>query len=204
VLKVGLTGNIAAGKSAVASAWAAEGAFIVDADRLAREAVLPGTPALAAIRAEWGEGVIAPDGALDRAALRDVVFRDPAARARLEAIVHPAIAALRAEAYRRAEAAGELLVVADVPLLFEVGMDREMDLVVLVDAPEALREERLVRDRGLSVEEARRMIAAQMPSAEKRARADYLIENTGTLYDLTARASTVWAELRARAAAEGS
>lgn len=202
MLNVGLTGNIAAGKSAVASTWAAEGAFIVDADRLAREAVLPGTPGLEAIRSEWGERVIASDGTLDRAALREIVFRDPSARARLEAIVHPAVATLREAAYRQAEAAGERLVVADVPLLFEVGMDREMDVIVLVDAPEEVREERLVRHRGLSAEEARRMIAAQMPAAEKRARADYLIENTGTMDDLTSRAREVWAELVARAGAE--
>lgn len=199
MLKVGLTGNIAAGKSTVARAWRDRGAIIVDADELARRAVEPGTPGFAAIVDAWGDDVRGGDGALDRAALRRIVFDDPAARERLEAIVHPAVAALRDEAYRAAAAGGERLVVADIPLLFEVGMAPEFDVVVLVEAPEAARLERLVRDRGLDEAEARRMIAAQMPSELKHAGADVVIENTGTVAELEARAAAVWAELERRA-----
>lgn len=199
MLKVGLTGNIAAGKSSVARVWRELGAWLIDADVLARQAVEPGTPGLQAIAREWGPGVLDAQGALDRAALRELVFRDAAARARLEAIVHPAVAARRDAEHARAEAAGAALVVADVPLLFEVGMERDFDVVVLVDAPEALRLQRLVRDRGLAPDEARRMLAAQMPAAEKRARADVVIDNAGSLAELEARAHAVWAELSRRA-----
>jgi dephospho-CoA kinase len=197
-LRVGLTGNIAAGKSTVADVWRRLGAVVVDADLLARRAVEPGTPALAAIRQAWGAEVLA-DGELDRAALRRIVFADPEARAQLEAIVHPAVAALRDRAFADAEARGEPVAVADVPLLFEVGMVDDFDVVVLVDAPEAVRLERLVRDRGLEQEEARRMIAAQMPSELKRARADHVLPNEGTVGDLEDRARALWRTLLARA-----
>ena len=200
MLKVGLTGNIAAGKSAVAAVWRALGATVVDADQLARRAVEPGTAALSAIAGAWGPAVLEADGSLDRAALRRIVFDDPAARERLEEIVHPAVGALRDEAYREAELRGERVVVADVPLLFEAGLVDSVDVVVLVDAPEETRLMRLVGERGLDADEARRMIAAQMPSALKRARADYVIENTGSLGDLERRAREVWAALAARAA----
>ena len=203
MLKVGLTGNIAAGKSAVADVWRSLGATVIDADELARRAVDPGTPAHAAIAAEWGEEVVEPDGGLDRAALRRIVFADPDARERLEEIVHPAVADLRSEEYREAEERGERVVVADIPLLFEVGMVDEFDVVVLVDAPEETRLMRLVGDRGLDADEARRMMAAQMPSELKRARADVVIENTGSLGDLERRAREVWEELQRRAAPGG-
>lgn len=201
MLKVGLTGNIAAGKSTVAKTWQDLGGTVVDADQLAREAVEPGTPALREIGRVWGSSVLDSSGTLDRAALRRIVFSDPEARARLEAIVHPAVSALREREYIRARARGERIVVADIPLLFEVGLENEFDVVVLVDAPESVREERLVRDRGLSSEEARRMIAAQMPSATKRPRADYVIENTGTPEEMRRRAADVWGELQLRALA---
>ncbi len=195
MLKVGLTGNIASGKSSVARVWQELGATVIDADLLARQAVEPGTPALQAITEEWGNRMLDEQGALDRGALRDVVFRDPVARERLEQIVHPAVRALRDVEYREAEARGERVVVADIPLLFEAGLVGEFDVVVLVDAPESVRESRLVRDRGLDREEARRMIAAQMPSELKRARADIVIENTGSLEELEARAREVWQAL---------
>ena len=198
MLKVGLTGNIASGKSTVARVWTSLGARLIDADQLARRAVEPGTPALRAIAERWGRAVIDERGGLDRAALREIVFRDPEERARLEAIVHPAVAALREREYRRLEERGTGTVVADVPLLFEVGMEDEFDLVVLVDAPEAVRRERLVRDRGLTPEEADRMIAAQMPSAQKRARADLIIENDGSLEQLEERARSAWRRIRMR------
>ncbi|MBW3571079.1 MAG: dephospho-CoA kinase [Gemmatimonadetes bacterium] len=203
MLKVGLTGNIAAGKSTVAEVWRSMGAHVVDADELARRAVEPGTAAHAAIAREWGTWVLEEGGALDRAALRKIVFADPEARARLEAIVHPAVAALRDQAYREARARGEQLVVADIPLLFEVGMADEFDVVVLVDAPEEERLKRIVADRGLNEDEARRMIAAQMPSELKRARADVVIPNGGTLGDLQDTAREAWRQLVRRAEEHG-
>jgi dephospho-CoA kinase len=199
MLKVGLTGNIAAGKSTVADVWRSLGATVVDADELSRRAVDPGTAAYSAIAAEWGEQVMEPDGGLDRAALRRIVFADPVARERLEQIVHPAVAGLREELYREAEARGERIVVADIPLLFEVGLVDEFDVVVLVDASEEVRLARLVGDRGLDPVEAQRMIAAQMSSALKRARADYVIENAGELPAVQQRAREVWEELERRA-----
>jgi dephospho-CoA kinase len=199
MLKVGLTGNVAAGKSTVADVWRKLGATVIDADELARRAVDPGTPAFAAIAAEWRE-VVEPGGGLDRAALRRIVFADPDARERLEQIVHPAVAALRGELYAEAQARGERIIVADIPLLFEVGLVDEFDVVVLVDAPEEVRLVRLVGDRALDPEEARRIIASQMPAELKRARADYVIENTGTLGEVQRSAREVWEQLRRRAA----
>ncbi len=203
MLKVGLTGNIAAGKSAVADVWRSMGATVIDADELARRAVEPGTPAHTAIAREWGPWVLEDGGALDRAALRQIVFADPDARARLEGIVHPAVAALRDEHFRDAQARGDKVVVADIPLLFEVGLADEFDVVVLVDAPEEVRLARIVADRGLDEEEARQMIAAQMRAELKRARADIVMENTGTLGDLQDTARDVWRRLVRRAEERG-
>jgi dephospho-CoA kinase len=192
---VGLTGNIAAGKSAVAARLAARGAPIIDADLLAREAVAPGTPALAAIAHRWGAGVLGADGALDRGALRRIVFVDPAERDALDAIVHPAVARLRKAAVETARRRGEPIIVCDIPLLFEAGLEDTVDTIVLVDAPEALRRERLIRDRGLAPAEADAMMAAQMPADWKRARAHHLIENDGTLEELDARVEALWETL---------
>lgn len=203
MLKVGLTGNIASGKSTVANVWRRLGAHVIDADELARRAVDPGTPAYHAIAAEWGEDVVVAGGELDRAALRRIVFNDPNARERLEQIVHPAVAALRDQLYREAMERGEALLVADIPLLFEVGLVDEFDTIVLVDAPEEVRLVRLVGDRAMDPEEARRVIAAQMPSELKRARADYVIENTGSVAEVERRAAEVWMELKQRAGADG-
>ncbi len=199
MLVVGLTGNIASGKSTVAARFAELGATVIAADALAREAVQPGTPALAAIRARWGDTVIAPDGSLDRAALRRIVFTDAAARRALEAITHPAIHRLREVHMAAARERGARIVVADIPLLFEVGLEGTVDRIVLVDAPESTRLERLVRDRGLGADEARAMIAAQTPAAEKRERADLVIDNDGSVEDLRARADEVFRELDADA-----
>lgn len=200
MFRIGLTGNIASGKSSVARCWARLGAPVIDADELARRAVEPGSRGLARVVETFGPGVLDETGALDRAALRDIVFRDAGARSRLEAIVHPEVGRLRDEEEARLEREGATLVVHDIPLLFEVGLDDEFDVVVLVDAPEPVRLERLVRDRGLDPEEARRMIAAQMPAAEKRARADIVIENAGTLRNLESESEAVWKELERRAA----
>ncbi len=192
---VGLTGNIAAGKSAVAARLAELGALIIDADILAREAVEPGRPALAAIVGRWGNDVLRPDGSLDRAALRRIVFSDPAERAALDAIVHPAVDRLRIAAIETARRRGETLVICDIPLLFEAGLEHQVDIVVLVDAPVELRRARLINDRTLPPEEADAMIAAQMPSAEKRARADQIIDNDGTLEQLDERVAALWQSL---------
>jgi dephospho-CoA kinase len=200
LLRVGLTGNIASGKSSVVGIWRDLGAFVVDADELARRVVEPGTAGLAAIVDRWGEDVLDATGRLDREAMREIVFADAAAREALEAIVHPAVARLRDREMEDAERAGHRIAVSDIPLLFEVGMQDDFDLVVVVDAPEGVRRERLVRDRGLTEDAARRMMAAQMPATEKRARADLVLENSGTLEDLERAARDAWVRIRERAA----
>lgn len=203
MLKVALTGNIASGKSSVAEAWRGEGARVVESDELARRAVAPGTEALRRIAERWGPGVLLPSGELDRAALRDVVFRDAKERRALEEIVHPEVERLRADAFEAAARDGADLVVADIPLLFEVGLEDAFDVVVLVDAPESVRLARLLADRGLPEEEAQRMIDAQLPTERKRAAADIVIDNTGTKAELEARAKQVWTELELLAKRRG-
>lgn len=192
MLIVGLTGNIGSGKSTVARLLVERGVPVIDADLLAREATAPGSPALATIIARWGPRVRARDGSLDRAALRHIVFADPADRAALDAIVHPAVDSHRRALLAVARARGDRVQVCDIPLLFEAGLERQVDVIVLVDAPRAVRLERLVRDRGLTSEEATAMIDAQMPSHEKRGRSDYVIDNNGTLDLLTARVEDAW------------
>lgn len=199
MLRVGLTGNVASGKSTVADAWRAAGALVIDADLLARAAVAPNSPGLAAIRRRFGEDVFDASGALDRAALRRTVFADPAARLDLEGIVHPEVARLRADAERAARTDGAKLVVHEIPLLFETGLDREMDVVVLVHAPEDLRMERLVARRGLTESEARAIMDAQIPAETKLERADIVIRNESTLEELRRRADDVLASLQRRA-----
>jgi dephospho-CoA kinase len=200
VLLVGLTGNIASGKSTVARRLAERGATLVDADVLAREAVRPGTPGLDAIVARWGRAVLAPDGSLDRAALRARVFHDPFELEALNGIVHPAVGQRRDAEVAAARARGDRVVVCDIPLLFERDLAGEFDVVVLVDAPRDVRLARLVGDRGLAEDEAAAMIAAQMPAELKRARADVVLENAGTREALDAHADALWDELLARAA----
>lgn len=200
MLKVALTGNIAAGKSTVVRTWRDAGALVVESDELAREAVAPGTAALARIRERWGPGMLKGDGSLDRAAMRDVVFRDRMERQALEAIIHPEIHRLRKESFEAAEASREPIAVADIPLLFETGLEKEFDVVVFVDAPEDERRRRLTADRGLPEDEALRMIAAQWPAAPKRSKADFVIDNDGSLAALESRAAEVWRSLQERAA----
>jgi dephospho-CoA kinase len=199
MLNVALTGNIAAGKSAVAELFRAWGATLIDADRLAREAQAPGTTGLRAIAERLGQDLVGADGALDRAALRRRVMANPAALAELNRIVHPEVfrrrRALEAEARRR----GDRIVVSDIPLLFEVADPAAFDVVVLVDAPEAVRRARLITERGLSALEADRMLAAQAPSGPKRERSTFVIDNDGDLATLEARAREVWTALLARA-----
>lgn len=204
MLVVGLTGNIAAGKSAVAARLASHGVPIIDADRLARDAVAPGTTALRAIVRRWGPTVLAADHTLDRAALRRIVFSDDAERRALDAIVHPEVARLRDAAVEAERARGAPLVVCDIPLLFEVGLEDLVDRIVLVDAPVTVRRERLVRDRGLSTAEADAMIAAQMPADRKRTAAHHLIENLGTREALHAQVDGLVHELRSLARSDSA
>jgi dephospho-CoA kinase len=194
-LVVGLTGNIGSGKSTVARRLAALGATIIDADELARQAVEIGTPALRQITERWGAEVLAPDGLLDRAALRRRVFHDATELEELNQIVHPAVTQLRDDQVAAAQARGDRVVICDIPLLFERRLADEFDRIVLVDAPRPLRLERLVRERGLEETEALDMITAQMPAELKRARADHVINNTGTLAELDDRVAELWAEL---------
>jgi dephospho-CoA kinase len=199
MLNVALTGNIAAGKSAVAELFRRWGATVLDADAIVREVQAPGGPVLRRIVARFGDAVLLPDGSLDRSALRRIVMADAGEREALERIVHPAVYARRAELSAKAEARGDRIVVSDIPLLFESGNLEVFDAVVLVDAPEAVRLRRLVERRGLSEAEAREMIRAQQPSSEKRARSQFVIDNDGDLAALEHAASEVWRALVDRA-----
>jgi dephospho-CoA kinase len=195
MLLVGLTGNIASGKSTVAQLLSERGATIIDADVLARRAVERGSTAFDAIVQRWGTSVLAPDGHLDRAALRRTVFGNAKELEALNQIVHPEVERLRRRLIEEARARGDRVVICDIPLLFEKKMVEDYDRIVLVDAPRPLRLERLVEERGLRETEAMEMIAAQMPAELKRARADFVIENHGTLTALEQRVSEVWASL---------
>jgi len=197
VLSVALTGNIASGKSEVARMLANLGATIIDADELSREVVQPGTPALAAIVSRWGAGVLNPDGTLNRAALRASVFANDADRAALNAIVHPEVKRRREELLAQARARHDAVVIAVIPLLFEAAMERDYDRVLLVDAPDELRLERMVRTRGIGAVEASRMMAAQIPAAQKRRHADYVIDNDADLETLRRSVERVWREITA-------
>lgn len=194
---IALTGGIAAGKSTVAQRLAERGAVIVDADRIVREVQEPGTPVTAAIAAAFGDAVLHPDGALDRAALGSVVFHDPAALARLNAIVHPAV---KAESQRRFDAAFRAdpaaVVVYDVPLLVEARTADPWDRIVVAHAPAAVRAERLVALRGLSPAEAAGRIASQASDEERLAVADEIVDTTGTMADTLAQVDALWERLR--------
>ena len=203
MLLVGLTGNIAGGKTEVSRLLGECGATVIDSDVLAREVVAPGTPALAAITANWGQSVLSPDGSLNRDALRSSVFQDPDELLELNEIVHPEIEKKRDAAIAVARAKGDMVVVCVVPLLFEKHMADDYDKIVLVDAPRQLRFERLLKKRGIEEAEALRMIAAQMPAELKRARADYVIENIGSITQLQSEVAALWAELQREAAVAG-
>ena len=195
MLLVGLTGNIASGKSTVAQMLSERGATIIDADVLARHAVEPGTPGYLGIVERWGHAVLGPDGRLDRAALRGIVFSNPDELEQLNAIVHPEVERMRDDLVREARERGERIVVADIPLLFERHLGENFDRIILVDAPRPLRLERLVRNRGLREPEAIDMIAAQMPAELKRVRADIVIDNDGTFAKLERDVEAAWATL---------
>lgn len=199
MLRVGLTGNLGAGKSAVSELFRRWGALVVDADEVAREVAEPGEPALAAIVTEFGSEVLDAEGRLDRDAIRRRIAADPRARGRLEAILHPPIVARIAERLAEAEARGVEVAVAAVPLLFETGMAAAFDAIVLVDAPEETRLARVVASGKMTHSEARAIAAAQAPAAEKRARADAVVENDADPRTLERRARAVWESLWARA-----
>ena len=195
---IGLTGGIAAGKSTVSSRFAEHGAVVVDADQLARDAVAPGSPGLQGVRERFGDAVIAPDGSLDRPALGAVVFADPEARTALEGITHPEVWRLAQQRFDAAEAADpDAVVVYDVPLLAEAKGSRPLrfDAVVVVDAPAAVRIERLVEHRGMRREDAERRVAAQASDADRLALADHVVDATGTLEQTIRSADEVWARL---------
>lgn len=194
MLLIGLTGGIASGKSTVSRLLAERGALVVDADLLAREAVEPGTPGLAAVAEAFGPEVLRADGSLDRPALGERVFADPAALARLNAIVHPLIATLTAERFAAARAAGARVVVHDVALLIENGLTG-YDMVVVVDVDPATQLDRLVRLRGMAPEQARQRIAAQASQADRLRLATRAIRNDGSCEDLVAEVDRLWAAL---------
>ena len=199
MLYVGLTGNIASGKSEAATRFAERGATIVDADVLAREAVAIGAPAYERVVARWGKEILAPDGTLDREALRHTVFADPAQLEELNAIVHPGVNKLRRKMVAEARKRGDAVLIYVVPLLFERRLAGEFDQIILVDAPQELRLARLVQLRGVSPEDAVNMISAQMPAELKRARANFVIENDGSLERLDEQVDDVWSRLTASA-----
>jgi len=189
-LLIGLTGNIATGKSEVARMLGALGAVIVDADRIAREVVQPGCPALDAIVRTFGPGVLLPTGQLDRPQMARLVFGDPVRLRQLEAIVHPAV---REAMWREIRAQpDDAVVVIEVIRLFESGWDRHCDQVWVTHCSPEQQMERLMRYRGLSAEEARARLAAQSPQAEKLARADVVIDTSGDLHETRRQVMAAW------------
>ncbi|WP_424214322.1 dephospho-CoA kinase [Streptomyces sp. BI20] len=201
MLKVGLTGGIGAGKSEVSRLLAQYGAVVVDADRIAREVVEPGTPGLAAVVDAFGPEILTPDGTLDRPRLGSLVFADPDRLAVLNRIVHPLVGARSAEL--EAAAGPEAIVVHDVPLLTENGLAPLYDLVVVVDARPETQLHRLTNLRGMPEDEARNRMAAQADRADRLAIATLVVDNDGPLADLAPQVRKVWEELTARADAGG-
>jgi dephospho-CoA kinase len=190
-VRIGLTGGIGSGKSTVSALLAERGAVVIDADRIAREVVEPGTPGLAAVVAAFGDGVLTADGALDRPALAAVVFADPEARRTLDGLVHPLVRA-RARELEASAPAGSV-VVHDIPLLTETGQASAYDLVLVVQADPEVRVARLVQ-RGLTEEDARARIAVQATDEQRRAIADVVLDNSGSLEALARQVDRFWAE----------
>ncbi|MEU7885341.1 dephospho-CoA kinase [Microbispora bryophytorum] len=201
MLKVGLTGGIGSGKSEVSRRLAARGAVVVDADKIAREVVEPGTPGLAEIVEAFGEGVLRPDGTLDRERLGAIVFTDAEKLKVLNGIVHPKVGE-RSEQLQR-EAPDDAVVVYDVPLLAENNLAARYDVVIVVDTPDEVRLERLLRLRGMREADARARIAAQASREERLRIADIVIGNEGSLGDLDAEVDKVWQDLSARVLSRG-
>lgn len=200
-MRVGLTGGVGSGKSTVAAELAELGAVVIDADQLAREVVARGTPGLAAVVEEFGEHLLTPEGDLDRPAMGALVFGDHERRRALEAIVHPLVF----ERYAELEGATgpDDVVVHDIPLLVESGRAEEFEAVLVVDVPDEVRIERMVRDRGWTREDAESRIAAQATREERLAVATHVIDNSGTREQLRERVRAVWRELTGRAGSTG-
>lgn len=200
MLLVGLTGGVGSGKSTVARLLDQRGAVVIDADQLAREAVVKGTPAFHEVVRVFGTRIVGPDGELDRAALATEVFADPVLRANLEGIVHPEVARLfadRVEGYRDSDR----IVVYVTPLLAELGLAPAFDVVVVVTASPRLRVSRVASERGAAPEAVRAIIAAQATDEQRAEVADVLIDNDGTLGDLHSQVAHLWEQLVARAGA---
>lgn len=194
-MRVGLTGGVAAGKSTVAAILRDLGAYVIDADVLARRVVERGSPGFAAVAQQFGDAVLTNDGDLDRGALGQIVFSDPDRRRALERIVHPLVRALAAE--MEAQAPPGIVVVHEIPLLVETGQESDFDAVIVVDAPVAVQVDRMIQSRGLSEEEARRRVAAQATRAERLSAATYVVENPGTYEDLRHRVTKVFEAISA-------
>ena len=202
MFRIGLTGGIGAGKSTTARRLAALGAVVIDHDRLARDAVAPGSVGLARVVERFGDGVLAADGSLDRAALAARVFGDDGARHALEAIIHPEVRRLAAERQAAAVAADPAVVVVhDIPLLVETGQAGDFELLIAVHAPAAVRLRRLVGGRGLSPEQARARIEAQADDATRLAAADVVLDGSGTEAELATQIDALWQRLTTQAAA---
>ncbi|MGW1491958.1 dephospho-CoA kinase [Streptomyces sp. NPDC002402] len=201
MLKVGLTGGIGAGKSEVSRLLESYGAVLIDADKIAREVVEPGTPGLAAVVDAFGPEILDPEGALDRPKLGSIVFADADRLATLNAIVHPLVGARSMEL--EAAAAPDAVVIHDVPLLAENKLSPLYDLVVVVDAAPGTQLDRLVRLRAMAESEARARMAAQATREQRLAIADLVIDNDGPLEQLEPQVRKVWAELTERAVASG-
>ncbi|MGP7997654.1 MAG: dephospho-CoA kinase [Streptosporangiaceae bacterium] len=197
MLKVGLTGGIGSGKSEVARRLAGYGALIIDADRIAREAVEPGTPGLAQVVGQFGSVVLAGDGTLDRQALGEIVFADAELRGKLNGIIHPLVGGRIRELEQGADA--DTILVEDIPLIAENDMAGFFDLVVVVDVPPRLQEERLIRDRGLTRDQVAARIAAQASREQRLAIASIVLDNSGSLAELDREVGDLWAELCRRA-----
>jgi dephospho-CoA kinase len=194
MLTVGLTGGIGSGKSTVSAMLAERGAVLIDSDLLAREVVEPGTDGLAAVVAEFGPEVLAPDGTLNRPALGAIVFADESRRLALNAIIHPRV---RARAEEITAAAGpDAIVVNDVPLLVEAGLTDRYQLIVVVDATPETQLHRLTTDRGMPEPEARSRMAAQATQAQRLAAADHIIDNNGPLETLKPQVDNLWPQLQ--------
>jgi len=191
MITIGLTGGIGSGKSTVSSRLAELGAFIVDADLVAREIVEPGQPALAEL-AEAFDGVLNPDGTLNRAELARQAFATPEATKKLNAITHPRIRARTEELFKQGRESGAEVLVYDMPLLIENGEVNKVDHVLVVDAPDELRIERLVQHRGLDEDDARRRIAAQIDRETRLGAADTVLDNSGSLEDLLTQVDGFW------------
>ena len=193
MLRIGLTGGIASGKSTAAARLAELGATVIDHDLLARQAVAPGSDGLALVAAEFGADVVGRDGTLDRSALGAIVFADPEARSRLNAIVHPIVLRLAddAEAAVRTDDRGAV-VVHDIPLLVETGQAADFDLVLVVHASEEVRVERLMRERGLSRVQALARIRAQATDEDRLAAATVVLAGGSTVHDLRRQVDTFW------------